>query len=117
MDVGELILKYWLTFILSILSGYLTVKFNKLNQKYKVQQERWIATQNGVQALLRNEIIKTYNHYMEKGFIPIHERDNLNNLYKQYKNLGGNGTIPRLMEELEDLPIYEITIRMKGEKQ
>ena len=52
---------------------------------------------------------------MERGFVPIHERDNINNLYKQYLNLGGNGTVPRLMDEIEDLPVHDISERMKGE--
>jgi len=41
------------------------------------------------------------------GEIPIHERDNLNKLFKEYTNLGGNGTITHLMEELENLPVKQ----------
>lgn len=115
MDVEKIILEYWLHFILTSLSGFLTWVVFKLKNKLEVSTKRWNATESGVQALLRNEIIKSYNHYMERGFLPIHERDNINNLYKQYQNLGGNGTVPRLMEELEDLPVHDISVRMKGE--
>lgn len=115
MDIGQIIFEYWLPFFLATVSSVLTYLFLKLNKKFKKFQEREKATENGVQALLRNEIIKTYNHYSERGFMPIHERDNINHLYTQYKNLGGNGTVPKLIEELEELPIHDISVRVKGE--
>ena len=31
-------------------------------------------------------------------------RDNLLSMYKQYHNLGGNGTVTQLVEELQKLP-------------
>lgn len=117
MDIGHIIIEYWLHFLLASLSTFLTYMVLNLKKKFKQFQDREKATENGVQALLRNEIIKTYNHYSERGFIPIHERDNINHLYTQYKNLGGNGTIPALMEELEDLPVHDISVRVKGESK
>ena len=115
MDIGHIILEYWLHFLLASLSSFLTYMVLNLKKKFKQFQEREKATENGVQALLRNEIIKTYNHYSERGFMPIHERDNINHLYTQYKNLGGNGTVPKLIEELEELPVHDISVRVKGE--
>lgn len=115
MDISRIILEYWIHFVLASISSFLTYLFLKLNKKFKQFQEREKATENGVQALLRNEIIKTYNHYSERGFMPIHERDNINHLYTQYKNLGGNGTVPKLIEELEELPVHDISVKMKGE--
>ena len=61
----------------------------------------------GTQALLRAQIIHIYNKYIEKGYVPIYERENVNELYEQYKNLGGNGTIKTLMQKLDDLPTEE----------
>jgi len=115
MDISRIILEYWIHFVLASISSFLTYLFLKLNKKFKQFQEREKATENGVQALLRNEIIKTYNHYSERGFMPIHERDNINHLYTQYKNLGGNGTVPKLIEELEELPVHDISVKMKGD--
>lgn len=117
MDIGHIILEYWLHFLLASLSTFLTYMVLNLKKKFKQFQDREKATENGVQALLRNEIIKTYNHYSEIGYMPIHERDNINHLYTQYKNLGGNGTIQALMEELEDLPVHDISVRVKGESK
>lgn len=107
MDYEKFIIEHWLNFMLTGLTTYLTARVVRLAKKFKEQQDRERATEQGVKALLRNEIIKTYNHYMDKGYMPIHERDNLSNLFKQYKNLGGNGTIPPLIDELMELPVRE----------
>ena len=44
-----------------------------------------------------------YNKYTSKeyGYIPIHERENLEHLLKEYYGLGGNGVIPKLEEEMK----------------
>lgn len=104
MALSEIIIKYWLEWLLTIVS-------TGLGFVLRTWYKRLRATELGVQALLRNEIIKTYNHCMDKGEIPIHERDNLNKLFKEYTNLGGNGTITHLMEELEELPVKKYNIK------
>ena len=62
------------------------------------------ATQNGVKALLRDRIIATYDLYMDKGYMPIYARENLDEMYKEYKKLKGNGVIDHLKDELNELP-------------
>jgi hypothetical protein len=98
MSVSEIIFKYWLDWVLGIFSGGLLFLL-------RLWYKRLRATELGVQALLRNEIIKSYNHFIAQQEIPIHERDNINKLFKEYENLGGNGTISHLMNELSDLPV------------
>lgn len=56
------------------------------------------AIRSGMKALLRAEIIATYNHYAESKILPIYARENLYGLYKEYEALGGNGAIKDLME-------------------
>jgi len=98
MAISEIIIRYWVEWLLSAVTlgmGFIL----------KTWYKRLMATELGVQALLRNEIIKTYNHCMDKGEIPIHERDNYYKLFNEYTNLGVNRTITHLMEELENLPV------------
>lgn len=75
-------------------------------QAQKVQEEarKNIALVDGVQALLRNEIIAKYNHYTEKGHIPIYGMENVLDMYSAYKALGGNGTAAKLVDALRELP-------------
>lgn len=55
---------------------------------------------------IRNDIIQMYNKYTSDsyGYMPIHERENLEHLIKGYYGLGGNGVIPNLVKEMESLP-------------
>lgn len=61
---------------------------------------------SGVRALLRNEIIGAYNHYMLKGYIPIYAMENVHEMYLAYHRLGGNGTITKLVGEIKKMPSY-----------
>ena len=62
-----------------------------------------LAIEQGVQALLRNEIIRRYREFESKGEISILDKENLEEMFEQYKNLGGNGTVKKMMDDLLDL--------------
>lgn len=56
-------------------------------------------------ALLREKIIKIYNHYYnEKHYFPIYARESLEHMYNAYKKMGGNGVIDDLVADLYSLP-------------
>ena len=59
----------------------------------------------GVQALLRAQMIDDYNHYAEKGAAPIYARENFENLWKQYENLGANGVMDHMRAQFLSLPL------------
>lgn len=60
---------------------------------------------NAVLAVLRDRIIQMYNYfYKEKGFMPIHSKESLEDMYKQYELLGGNGLITSLVLQMRGLP-------------
>ena len=58
----------------------------------------------GVQALLRAQLIADWNHYSEKGFAPIYARENFENVYQQYHNLGANGVMDDIRSKFLALP-------------
>ena len=63
------------------------------------------ATRNGVRALLRAEIIRLYNKYHDDlGYCPIYVRQSLEDAYKEYHALKGNGVGTKLYEDLMKLP-------------
>lgn len=67
------------------------------------------ALRAGVQALLRDRIIQAYNHYVcEKGWVPIYAKESIDACYKSYEALGDNGVIDSLMEQLNELPNYNL---------
>ena len=63
-----------------------------------------IAVREGVQALLRAQMINDYNHYIEKGFAPIYARQNFENCYSRYHELGANGVMDDIHKKFTALP-------------
>lgn len=94
----DFIIKYWLEFIFGLMVAYLTKKIKTLHNREK-------AVENGVQALLRNELIRRYREYETKGEISILDKENIEHMFKEYKNLGGNGTVAKMYDEILSLPI------------
>lgn len=76
---------------------------------YRAKKRENDALRAGVQALLRDRIIQAYNHYVcEKGWIPIYAKESIDACYKSYEELGDNGVIDSLMEQLNELPNYNL---------
>lgn len=67
-----------------ITSAFVNRKINEMRQRQEADEARQCA--------------------VEKGYIPIYERENLEHMYDEYKALGGNGVIEDLVEKLRDLP-------------
>lgn len=63
------------------------------------------ALEAGVQALLRAQMIDSYNHYSEKGHAPLYARQNFENMWMQYHTLGANGVMDDIHRKFMDLPI------------
>ena len=61
----------------------------------------------GVQALLRAQMINDYNHYLEKGYAPIYARENFENCWTQYENLGANGVMEDIHRKFLALPTQQ----------
>lgn len=63
-------------------------------------KEAVVALKVGVQALLRNDIITTYNKYQDKGYMPIYARESAKKIYEAYTGLGGNDVAHDLYEKM-----------------
>lgn len=53
------------------------------------------------------EIVFFGIRYIERGWITQDEYETLQELYKPYKKLGGNGSGTKIMQEIEKLPLKE----------
>lgn len=96
----EFIAQYWLKIFFGLISGAILYILKKIYALYKKQK----AVENGVQALLRNELIRRYREYEAKGEITILDKENITHMFEEYKNLGGNGTVKSMFEDLLELP-------------
>lgn len=59
---------------------------------------------NGITAVLRDRIVQTYMYYENIGYLPLKERENIYMMYVAYHDLGGNGLVTQLYNELNELP-------------
>ena len=92
----EFIATYWLEMLFSSVCAGIGFIVKRLYKKQK-------AIENGVQALLRNELIRRYREYEIKGEITILDKENIEHMFNEYKNLGGNGTVKKMYEDLMEL--------------
>ena len=54
------------------------------------------------------------SRYIERGWISNDEYEDLTKyLYKPYRDMGGNGTVERMMNEIRNLPIRSINFQQK----
>ena len=63
------------------------------------------AVKLGVQALLRAQMIHDFNKWSERGYAPIYARDNFQNCWAQYHDLGANGVMDDIHNKFLALPI------------
>nr|DAE84166.1 MAG TPA: hypothetical protein [Caudoviricetes sp.] len=64
-----------------------------------------LATRRGIRALLRADLIRLYNKYHDDlGYCPIYVKQSLEDEYKQYHALKGNGVGTQLYEAIMALP-------------
>ena len=92
--------KYWIEFLFGlIISGMGVMAKLMYNQHLKNK-----AIGKGVEALLRNGIVQTYNKWSERVYCPIYARENATMMYEPYHILGGNDVATDLIEDLKGLP-------------
>lgn len=93
----ELVIKWAVPFVCGgIITGVVTyLKMRKKTDK---------AVKDGLQCLLRAEIIRSHEKYAERGYCPIYAKEALRREYDAYHALGGNDVATSLYNELMELP-------------
>jgi len=106
----EFILQYWLAFLMGGISWLFKRYFKSIDNKMDKFILENHAMKAGIQAVLRDRIRQSHQYLMDKGYATVEDRDNIFNMYEQYHNLGANGVIDCLIDEIIELPV-----RMKKE--
>lgn len=91
-----------LTFLFGSGSALVFIKY--IFARFKKNDERTDALCKGVQALLRDRMYQSFDHYSEKGYAPIYAKENFLNMYKPYHILGQNGVMDEKKEQFMNLP-------------
>lgn len=70
---------------------------------YKISKDSM--EKQALKSLLRDAIFRRCEKALSNGEVSIGELENINGLYKPYKELGGNGTAKKLIEDVNDLEV------------
>lgn len=62
------------------------------------------ASANGLQCLLRAEIIRQYEKWSDRGYCPVYAKEALEKAYTAYHGLGGNDVATTMYETVMALP-------------
>ena len=108
----EFIIKYWLEVLFGSICAIFSFLFKKIikiqeeeKKKREEQEKKSKAIENGVQALLRNELIKNFREYKIKGEATLLDKENMEHMFTEYFNLGGNGMMEEVHDEFLAIPI------------
>nr|UWD67073.1 MAG: hypothetical protein [Bacteriophage sp.] len=85
-----------LPIVLTALMGYIVW----LLQKQKKDRD---ANSKGTMLLLRVQLIEYHDKYTILGSIPSYAYENFCEMYEAYHELGGNGMITKMKEEIDEL--------------
>lgn len=77
----------------------------QIHSKIEELTERISNVENGSQALLRMEIIRNHDKYMDKKYCPVYAKESLSRAYAAYHALGGNDVATELYHQVIELPV------------
>lgn len=100
MNTYQILCLFGIPAVVSSAGAFIASKFT--NNIKRVE-----ALERGVQALLRDRLYQSYTYYSEKGFAPIQARENFENMWQQYHNLGKNGVMDGIHIKFMELPTEE----------
>ena len=95
---------HWVEWLFIAISTFLSLGYRQVAKRQAEESAKNRAVQEGVQALLRDRIIQSYNHYQDKGFCPIYAKENIKKMYDAYHDLGGNDEATKLKDTLLLMP-------------
>lgn len=96
MDYVMELISIALPIVLTALMGYVVWLL-------KEQKKDRDANSNGTMLLLRVQLIEYHSKYMGLGEIPSYAYQNFCEMYQAYHDLGGNGMITKMCEEIQEL--------------
>lgn len=73
----------------------------------KRQKKDRDANSKGTMLLLRVQLIEYHDKYMAQGDIPSYAYENFVEMYNAYHEMGGNGMVTKMYEEIKELHLVK----------
>lgn len=93
-EIIKIILNWAIPVVLTGIFGFLVKLFKDMKTMKSSQL-----------SLIRSQIVSKCEKYLEQGYLPEYARYCLNELFEQYKTLGGNHGIEVLVNQCLELPL------------
>ena len=90
----NIILKYWMELLMTTLVSAIIYVF-----------KQYCSLKSGMRSLLRMEIVRIYETYMNLGYCPSYMKENISELYESYHILKGDGMATSMINEIYKLPV------------
>lgn len=104
MAIVNFILANWLEWLYALVIFFLSLLYGNVSRHLKNERAKNEAIAEGVQSLLRENIVDNYNKYQDRKHCPIYAKESLRKAYKAYHNLGGNDVATKLYTTLLAMP-------------
>lgn len=83
-------------------------KINVLETAYTSHAEEYKNNfkdvKHGLQAVLRHDLLESYNYWSKRGYCPQENKRDFENMYARYEKLGENGVMTENHRKLMSLP-------------
>jgi hypothetical protein len=103
-EVLSFIAENWVKWLFAAVSTLLAWGYRSIARQLEEEREKNRAIANGVQALLRESIVGSYNKWTDRGYCPIYAKESLKLAYKSYHALGGNDVATELYNKALRMP-------------
>ena len=104
MDLLTFVMSHWLEWLFTAVLAILSWLFKEMKEQLQEEKRKNEAIAEGVQSLLRESIVNSYNRYSDRGCCPIYAKESIKKVYKAYHNLGGNDVATELYNKVLKMP-------------
>lgn len=100
VKVLEFISANWVDWLFGLISVFCATICRNVIKNTKKND----AIAEGVQSLLRENIVHNYNKYQDREYCPIYAKESIKRVYEAYHRLGGNDVATKLYNTLLEMP-------------
>lgn len=93
----DIIIKWGIPFVLTGVIGYIIKELKDNRDSNKAMKQSMVL-------LMRSQIVGKCEKYQDLGYLPDYARSCLEDLFKEYKVLGGNHGVEKLVDKIFELP-------------
>ncbi len=95
--------KYWIEWLFGLVAAGVIAYVRYLSRQIKREKAEQKALRDGMRSLLKRQIILDCEKAISEGYCPVATKETIEDMYKSYHALGGNGTVTELKTQMMQL--------------